>query len=300
MNPAMTPCAAPPGYYGGPYLPTLNPYGYPTPCVPVPGSYPVPFPGYSGPFLQPFIGPPQPNPSILYAYGPHPGRFQPGYMVPQQTYPQPCMYGGPPMPPPPLAHTHTQDGEAVQCPSMPANGIPNNQGQELSHGSSPLKPGDASSCETVLPVAVNNQQQQQQPTFTAAVCHQQQMSTVPRKSQPSFPQIQSGDKSPASTRWNTMVSIGDLNIPGTSTTPDIEEKDVPDGSPSELWQPSSEYSTASCQTTPDTNDTSHCQQQTLDLTADTQPHGSDALPEHSNGKVVNAQTIDNLQEPSYQ
>ncbi|XP_062599734.1 nematocyst expressed protein 4-like [Saccostrea cucullata] len=118
MNPAMTPCAAPPGYYGVPYLPSLNPYGYPTPCVPVPGSYPVPFPGYGGPFPQPFLGPPQPYPSIPYAYGPHPGMFPPGYMVPQQAYPQPCMYGGPPVPTP---LTQVQDGGAVQYPTMSQN-----------------------------------------------------------------------------------------------------------------------------------------------------------------------------------
>ncbi|XP_062573225.1 RNA-binding protein 27-like [Saccostrea cucullata] len=286
MNPTMTPCAAPPGFYGGPYLPSHIPYGYPTPCVPDPGSYPVPFPGYGGPFPQPFFGPPQPYPSIPYAYGPCPGMFPPGYMVPQQQYPQPCMYGGPPMPPPPLAHS--QNGVAEQCPVMPTNEIPNNiRDQEQRTGSALMKPGDASSCESVLPAPVYHQQQQ--------------ISTVPRKSPPGFPQIPSGDISPASIQWNTMVSNGDLQVPGIPNT-DIQDKDdsETDGSESELWLQSSEYSTASCQTTPDTNDTSDCQQQLPDLTADTQPPRSDALPEHSNDKVVNAQTIDYLQEPSYQ
>ncbi|XP_062587828.1 uncharacterized protein LOC134249497 [Saccostrea cucullata] len=162
MNPAMTPCTAPPGYYGGPYLPTLNPYGYPTPCVPVPVNYPVPFPG--GPFPQQFLGSPQPYPSIPYAYGPYPGMFPPGYMVPQQQYPQPCMYGGPPIPSP-LANSH--DEVAEPCPAMSTSEIPYGQGQELLDGFSPLKPGDASSCESVLPAPVYHQHQQ--PAFTAAV-----------------------------------------------------------------------------------------------------------------------------------
>ncbi|XP_062584135.1 uncharacterized protein LOC134266882 [Saccostrea cucullata] len=199
MNPAMTPCAAPPGYYGGPYMPSLNPGGcrYPYPCTPVPGNYLVPFPqGNGGPFPQPFFGPPQPCPSIPFAYGPYPRMFPPEYMVPQQAYPQPCMYGGPPMPP----LTQLQDGGAVQysttsvspvqCPTMSRIEIPNNHGQELSDGSASLKLSDASSCESVLPAAVNFQQQM--PTLTAAVHQQQQIPTVT-----GFSQIPSSDVSPA-------------------------------------------------------------------------------------------------------
>ncbi|XP_062598684.1 uncharacterized protein LOC134260117 [Saccostrea cucullata] len=304
MNPAM--CAAPPGYYGGPYMPSLNPgqCGYPYPCTPVPGNYPVPFPGYDGPFPQPFLGPPKPYPSIPYAYGPYPGMFPPGYMVPQMTYPQPCMYGGP-LTPPPL--THLQNEGAVQSPVMSPNEIPdNNQDQVLS---APFRSGDASSCSSVLPAAVNHQQQM--PTLTAAVYQQQQqqqqMPTVTCESPPGFPLIQSGDISPASIQWNNMVSQnGFLHVPGISATPDIEDKDVSEGSSSELRLPSSEHSTAGCHITPDAEYTINCQQlpdltlDAPDLTFNTQLSRSDALPEHSNDKVVNAQTTDYLQEPSYQ
>ncbi|XP_062598435.1 eukaryotic translation initiation factor 4 gamma 3-like [Saccostrea cucullata] len=311
MNPAMTPCAAPPGYYGGPYMPSLNPgqSGYPYRCVPVPGSYPVPFPGYGGPIPQPFLGPPQPYPSTPCAYGPYPGMFPPGYMVPQQQYPQPCMYGGLPMPPPPLAHS--QDGAAVQCPTMSTNGIPNNiLDQEQRTGSALMRPGDDdSSCAYDLPTAA----------------HQQQKSTVPSKCPPGFQQIRSGDISPASMQWNTMVSHDDPQVPGIphtediedrdqtddsksglwlpsseyptggcQTTSDIEDKNVPEGSSSELWLLSSEHSTAGCHLTPDSDITSNCQP-FPDLTLDTQPPRSDLLPEHSNKSVVNALASSNIQ-----
>ncbi|XP_062583724.1 chitin synthase chs-1-like [Saccostrea cucullata] len=301
MNPAMTPCTVPPGYYGGPYMPSLNPgqCGYPYPCTAVPGSYPVPFPGYGGPFSQPFYGPPQPYPSIPYAYGPYPGMFPPGYMVPQQAYPQPFMYGGPPMPTPSV---QLLDGGAVQCPAMSINEIPDTQDQELL---ATLRPGDASTCASDLPAAVH-QQHQQQPTFTAAVNQQQQMPTVTCKSPPGFPLIPSGDISPAGIQWNIMVSQDGLHVPGISTTPDIQDKDNSEGSSSELWPLSSEHSTAGCQTTPDAEYTINCQQlldltlDAPDLTVNTQPSRSDPSPEHSNKSVVNAQASSNLQDSSYQ
>ncbi|XP_061164996.1 uncharacterized protein LOC133173948 [Saccostrea echinata] len=198
-----------------------------------------------------------------YSCTPVPGNYNvqfPGYGGP---YPQP--FFGPPQPCSSIPYAYGPyygtfpPGYMAPQQQLPPNlhTTPRTRNKEM--GSRLMRPGDFSSYASDLPATLH---------------HQQQMPTVPRKSPPGFPQILSGEISPAGMQWNTLVSHTGLLVSGISKTEDMQDRDDSEDSSVELGPPSTEHSTAGCQTTPDTDTTSKCKQ-TLDLTLDTQPSRSD-------------------------